>query len=276
MDDKFDKKSFVNYMRMDNRSERTIRHYLYISERIPKRYFLDFDVKGFNQWLIKSSNTISVKSHISATYKKYLESVGEKELSRTVMPGKYESNEVIDFIKEEHFKKILSVTKDKQMRLMLKVLYHTGMRRGILLNFTKDMLDEEEHQIFIYDKNLEGNKSKDKFRIYVPEDIFDDLIAYSKKLKIGDKDRVFVLRKSSGEEYPYQGQTFTHKVCALGKRAGFSWVSPHKFRHGFATRHRRQGKDATLIQRVMGQKDPRALKRYDHMSGGDINKEMEE
>jgi len=270
-----DTESFVSYMKIKNRSDRTIDHYLYIIKRIPKRYFLERDVKAFNKWLVESTNTVSIKSHMSSVYSMYLKSVGEKEKSSLVEKIEFKSKTVQDYIKEEHFNKILSVTKDKQMKLMLKVLYHTGMRRGILLNFTKDMLKKDRHQIFIYDENLDGNKAREQFMIYVPEDIFNELISYTKRLKIGDKDRVFVLRKSSGEEYPYQKNLFTQRVCALGKKAGFSWVSPHKFRHGFATRYRRAGKDVAVIQKVLGQKDPKALRRYDHIGGEDINREME-
>lgn len=169
--------------------------------------------------------------------------------------------EVLDNKEIENFLKIPDPLSPLGIRNMaiLETFYATGMRVSELVNLDVQSINLEEKYVRCFGKG-------DKERIiplgdYAVESLKKYLLVRD-SFHPKDKEALFLNKK--GERITRQGVWFIiktySKILGLPKR-----VSPHTFRHSFATHLLSNGADIRIVQELLGHSDIATTQIYTHI-----------
>ncbi|MEK6848898.1 MAG: tyrosine-type recombinase/integrase, partial [Nanoarchaeota archaeon] len=161
---------------------------------------------------------------------------------------------------KDETKKLLSSAYTKKSRLLMSLLYATGMRVSEVVNLKKSNLH------------------------------FTEAIGYIKKAK-GKKDRVFNIPKNllqelkeicevSQNEFVFSGKNgklTERNIQKIVQKAAFhagikKSVHPHTLRHSFATHLLENGTDIRFIQELLGHENLQTTQIYTHVSTEELKK----
>lgn len=165
------------------------------------------------------------------------------------------------FITEDLYQKILDTTKKPKMKLLIQLLYETGMRiseaLGLCIQSVKNMTITVERQL-IRDKKILTTilKTDNSYRI-VP--ISEDLYRQLKSATFDIQGRIFY-------DVTYQNVYYLLKKYNL---------SPHCFRHTRATILVGSGIDLTVVAHVIGDKIETIMKSYVEVNEDNIDKKFD-
>lgn len=158
----------------------------------------------------------------------------------------------------------------QHIRHILTMAYHTGMRRGEILNLTWDKVDLKKR--FIY---LEATDTKDKEKRSIP--ISDELHVTLKNIPKALHDQHVFLYKGA----PIMDlRTGLRKACAGAgvtygrfKKSGFVF---HDLRHTFNTNMRKAGVQESVIMKITGHSTRAMFDRYNTVDEGDLRRAIEQ
>lgn len=144
-------------------------------------------------------------------------------------------------------------------QLMLRMLYETGMRRAELLGLTDGSVDFHKGSVKVLGK-------RDKERIIpLEKELLDNINSYfSLKKEIEGCSEAFFVRDD--------GSPFTQNDVAkvvkkyMSQFSNADRISPHVFRHSFATHLLNEGADISAIKELLGHTDLTATEVYTHVS----------
>lgn len=144
-------------------------------------------------------------------------------------------------------------------RLLLCILYETGMRRAELLSLKNSSVDFHSGTIKVLGK-------RDKERIIpIENELSDNIKRYFslKEQKEGCSNAFFV--RSDGSPFT---QYDVRKVVKqyMSQFSNADKISPHVFRHSFATHLLNEGADIDAIKNLLGHADLSATEIYTHVS----------
>ena len=144
-------------------------------------------------------------------------------------------------------------------QLMLRLLYETGIRRAELLGLTESSVDFGA-------KTLKVLGKRDKERIIPLEnEILHNINCYfSLKRENGISSEVFFVRKDGTAFNQYDVSKVVKKYMTQFSHA--DKISPHVFRHSFATHMLNDGADINAIKELLGHADLTATEVYTHVS----------
>ena len=157
-------------------------------------------------------------------------------------------------------------------RAIIETLYGSGLRVSELVNLTLSNIFFKEDIIRVTGKGDKqrivplGNYSKKYIQIYLNE------VRVLKKIKKEDNDVLFLNRN---------GRKLTRAMIFViiresSKKAGIKKnVSPHTFRHSFATHLLENGADLRSIQVLMGHESITTTEIYTHLDNKHLKKVME-
>jgi integrase/recombinase XerC len=144
-------------------------------------------------------------------------------------------------------------------RLVLEVLYNTGIRRSELVNLKEHNIDRSNSNIKVLGK---GNKER---IIPVSAELMDHIRQYSeeKKKLFGDNENRVLFVSDKGK------QITAAKVYAIAKEklSGVTTIekkSPHILRHSFATQLMNNGADINAVKELLGHSSLAATQIYTH------------
>lgn len=167
--------------------------------------------------------------------------------------------------KELSTEKKFEISRD---RLVVELLYQTGIRRAELCGLMLRDLDFPKMQILIRGK---GDKERLVPILSGLREIFEDYLVVRKDL-FGDfggigsyaKDGEYVFLSNTGKNiYPKLVYRIVHKY--LAKVTTMKKKSPHVLRHSFATHLLNNGADLVSIKDLMGHADLGATQLYTHV-----------
>ncbi len=145
-------------------------------------------------------------------------------------------------------------------RLLLELLYHTGMRRSELVGLKERQVDTGNCSIKVLGK---GNKER---VIPVSRALMDSLITYARNRKAivqPGEDRLLIREDGGGLTPAYVQQVvkfYLSKVTTISKK------SPHVLRHSFATHLVNNGADLNAVKELLGHSSLAATQVYTHNS----------
>lgn len=146
-------------------------------------------------------------------------------------------------------------------RAILEILYATGMRISELVGLDMGTVDIARGQMMVRGKGskerivLLGQPARDALDLYLKE-------ARPKLLKGKRTSALFLNR--SGERLSVRGVQWMLDRCA--RKAGLKWVTPHLFRHTFATHMLGGGADLRVVQELLGHASLSSTQVYTHVS----------
>ena len=232
-------------------SKRTIKTYTYFVGRFlesgknPEQFLLGMIEKD------NSGDTVRVAGFAVKFYFRLL----KREIAKELPNVKRRSRLPVVLSKKEIESMIIS-TKNLNHRLIIQVLYSSGLRVSEVCNLKWEDVDFKRNLIHI--KQGKGNK--------------DRMVMLSPKVKKGlksldlSKDG-FVFKTLRGGKYSIRSvQEIVQKAAV---KSGLKKVNPHMLRHSFATHLLESGIDIRYIQKLLGHSKLETTSIYTHVAKKD-------
>jgi len=161
------------------------------------------------------------------------------------------------FLTKDEIKDLIKAAPRDKSRLMIKVLYSTGLRVSELTNLKINDLNLETKECWV----RHGKGAKDRF-FQLPESIISNLKDYIQTLS---KDEEFLFPSKNSKQMTSRNvqKIIQHTAFKAGIKKP---VTPHKLRHSYATHLLNEGVDIRLIQELLGHSNLSTTQIYTHVS----------
>lgn len=147
----------------------------------------------------------------------------------------------------------------KRDRLLLQILYETGIRRAELVGLKESSIDFSAHAIKVL-----GKREKERI-IPIENELEHNISKYlALKKQISDIPESFFITakgKPMNEAQVYQVVKKYMSSLSNAQR-----ISPHIFRHSFATHMLNEGADINALKELLGHSDIAATEVYTHVT----------
>ncbi len=219
------------------------------------------DTKRFIGMLIKkrmSQNSIAL---VKASLKFYYGEVLGKSVVHFKTPKI--SKRLPTVLTKDEVKRLLEATKSDKSRVMLKMLYSSGLRVSELVNLRRNDLELTEKIGWV----RSGKGRKDRL-IILSDNILADMLRFL-ATKEGQNEHIFT---------NWHGSALTTRnvqkmVKSVALRAGIpKKVTPHTLRHSFATHLLENGTDIRKIQELLGHANLQTTQIYTKVSTEELKK----
>ncbi|MBT4387646.1 tyrosine-type recombinase/integrase [Candidatus Woesearchaeota archaeon] len=214
-----------------------------------KRYFLIKDQIGFNSMRQRYAAIKFLFCQILKIKKFYVEIPNVKRPKQ--IPKVISKNKILTMINN---------CKNIKHRLVIKLLYSSGIRLSELINLKKQDIDFDQNTILI--KSGKGNK--DRITIFA-NSIKIDLLKYFSNTEFKTK---YLFEGRSGKYTKKSIQLILEKYSKVINQK----VTPHMLRHSFATHLLESGTDIRLIQELLGHESVRTTQIYTKVAKTNILK----
>ncbi len=249
-------------------SNQTSRMYLFYNYKFldyiekPPEKIAEDDIKEFLAFKI-SDHSLSNASIalIKASLKFFYTEMLGKNISMIKTPKASKKLPVV--LTRTEIKDLLDNTKNQKHKLLIELLYSTGLRLSECINLKYSDLDLNDGIGWV----RMGKGSKD--RIFIVSEMFKkDLLEYIEKTGSDGKGLILSV---NGRKMSPRGVQHAIKVCA--ERAGIEKdVHVHTLRHSFATHLLENGVDIRKIQKLLGHSNLQTTQIYTQVSSEEIKK----
>ncbi len=240
----------------------TVRNYSFFVDKFLKRInkkdeeLTEDDAKVYLSELFdsKSKNTIMLAAAALKFY--YIEILG-KEFSKVKMPKK--DNRLPEVLSKEEVRSLIDATDNQKSRLIVSMLYSTGLRVSELVNLKTSDIDLKEFTGWV----RKGKGGKDRI-FMMSENLAKEVTEY-----LSGREHSYVFSKDG----PLTTRNIQKIIYGLRKRANINKkVTPHTLRHSFATHLLENGTDIRVIQSILGHASLNTTQVYTHVSSDQIKK----
>jgi len=158
----------------------------------------------------------------------------------------------------QEVKDLINSTKSKKSKLIIKLLYSSGLRVSELVNLKPQDLDFNQNIGWV----RQGKGKKDRI-FKIAESISKQLQKYLKQ----NKENKFLFSKNK----PLSTRNIQLIIKTAAKKANINKkVTPHTLRHSFATHLLENGENLLVIQQLLGHENLETTRIYTHISQAQI------
>tara|TARA_Y100000310_G_C20580646_1_gene762791 strand:- start:109 stop:951 length:843 start_codon:yes stop_codon:yes gene_type:complete len=213
------------------------------------------DVENYVDQMVKwnrASSTINV--HVSA-----LQFFFSKVLKKKLMvdiPYSKRRKRFPEYLIKEDLVRLLNVIDNKKHKLIVALLYASGMRLSELLNLRVKEIDFINNQGWV--RGGKGNKDRP---FILAHSLKQDLQSWIKENNLENDSLLFTGRKGK-----LNSSTVREILKKASKKANLKHVHPHMMRHSFATHLALAGHSASEIQSLLGHSNIETTITYTHMA----------
>lgn len=259
---------YINFLKGKRFSESTIASYsnfildfLHFTDQKPVNKLDENDVRNYIEWAVSSLNyAVSTHRQMVSGFKHfaYFYPACSINIDKIYMPKKDRKLPVILSIEEVI--SLLQVTKNLKHRVVLAILYSSGLRISELINLKLSDFDFKRKQLHI--QNSKGRK--DRYAT-IAESTFPLIKNYYNTYK----PKTFFIENPKGGKYsPQSIRAFLKRNLMLAKIT--KTVTPHTLRHSYATHMLEQGIGIRHIQELLGHSRPETTMIYTHVTRKDL------
>ena len=246
-------------MKLRNFSPRTREVYLHYNQeflrfcRKSSREVSHIDIREYLLHLIEkqySSSTINlIHNALSFYYGKILRKrVGD-------IPYQKREQRVRVFASSEEIEKMIVVLDNPKHKLMISLLYASGVRVSELVTLKIEDIDLQKRLL----KVCQGKGQKDRYTI-VSKIVVEQIKNYIQTRPYHSR---YLFASSEGH---ITIRTVEEVLKQARDKAKITLpLTPHTLRHSFATHHMEQGTKTEYIQQMLGHKDLRTTRIYEHI-----------
>ena len=221
-----------------------------------------------------NARTVNLQLSVLSGYCKYLIKQGRLDANPVrIVSRPRQSKRLPEFFREEDIKSYFENTKGvpeygsyeaKLSRMVVSVLYGTGIRRAELISLNRNSMDWRRRTLRVRGK---GDKMRE---IPLTDTLCEEISLYLQSvdsLKYGDTgDEAPLLQTSRGARlYPMLVERIVHGELS-GETDITSRKSPHVLRHTIATELMGNGADMNSIKELLGHSSLAATQVYTHNS----------
>lgn len=190
----------------------------------------------------------------------FFKEVLKRPFSLEEIPIKKKEKQLPKVISKEKIKEMIELTENLKHKLIIKLLYSSGLRLQELIDLKRNDLDFERNLINV----RKGKGKKDRVTL-ISESLKLDLLKYYSENNFKTE---YVFEGRSGK---YTKKSVQKVLEQAGKRIGIK-VTPHMIRHSFATHLLDEGIDIRYIQKLLGHSDLKTTEIYTYVSTKDLSK----
>lgn len=257
-------------LKLRGSSQRTIDSYLFFLKpylmlaKDPMLADID-EVKGYLASLIERYSNKSRALACSALRFFYKRVIDRPHLVVKIETPKKEKHLPV-VLSSEEVSKLIDATETKKSKLMIKMLYGSGLRVSELVNLKPENLNFHE-MVGIVRK---GKGSKDRVFKLSPG-LGEELKRYIEECK--EKNDNCQFKHLFSDEHPLTPRNIQKIIQRTAKKAGIEKkVTPHTLRHSFATHLLDAGENILMIQQLLGHENLETTRIYTHISQEQIKK----
>jgi len=199
-----------------------------------KQYLLYLNSKKYD------TNTIRLSS---AAILFFLKEILKQNVSFIEIPKPKKKKLLPKVLSKEEIKLMINSTKNKKHKLIISLLYSSGLRLSELQNLKRENIDPNRNVIFV----KQGKGKKDRITILsqkIKTEILDYICNSTYKSK-------YLIEGRQGRKY--SSESIQKVIKLAGEKAKISrTITPHMLRHSFATHLLEDGVDIRYIQRLLG------------------------
>lgn len=238
-----------------------IRQFLMFTETKPTELLDATDVRHYIEWAVGTLN-YSISTHRQMVsglrHFAYLHPACSIDPEAIFMPSR--DKKLPTILSIEEILNLIQVTKNLKHRVVISMLYGSGLRIGELLNLELKDFDFKRNQLHI--RGAKGRK--DRYST-----IAQALHPMLKNYYQTYKPKVYFIENPSGGTYsPASVRSFLKRSCKL---AGIrKEITPHSLRHCYATHLLENGTDIRYIQELLGHSRPETTMIYTQVTKKDL------
>jgi len=264
--------SYQVMMQMKTPSKDTQSNYYYYA----KKFLSEF--KGtpdrattleITEYIVNNFKTRSSMAQCRSAIKLLFELVFKHKNKVDFIPYPKQEERIADTPTHSQMMSVIDLTKNVKHKLILMMLYGTGMRLNELLQVKwKDIKREDgENPLSV---KVHGKGAKDR-KLPLSEKIYAQLIDYCKeyKLKCDTNKTHYVFGNNYGA--PYSAKSVANVVEAAGNRIGIR-LTPHLIRHACMTSLSMNGMPLLEIQDLCGHNSAKTTRIY--AKSNNVNRKM--
>jgi len=155
---------------------------------------------------------------------------------------------------------IIASVSNLKHKCMLSTLYSTGVRLSELLAL--EIKDIDSARMMIHIRNAKGGKDR---YVHLSEKLLPELRKYFKKYR----PRVYLFEGQGGGKY--SASSVSKIIKRTASKVGINKrVTPHMFRHSFATHLLENGTNLRQIQKLLGHSSTKTTEIYTHIANTDF------
>ena len=262
------RKLMLEELQRRNYSEATIRGYLRAVAAFAKHFGKPPDKLGpeelrqYQVYLLREKKLTprGVEARISALRFLYVKTLKRHEMREHLPFPKIPRNLPV-VMSQEEVTKVIDNAHNLLQRTMLMVLYSTGVRRAELVRIK--VTDVDSQRMVIHIRHGKGGHDRD---VPLSEKLLEALRQYWRWMK--PKTWLFPgLAKGGRVDRPMHDKAVWWSVQQAVQRAGLQKrITPHTFRHSFATHLLESGADLKTIQVMLGHSKIEDTAIYLHLS----------
>lgn len=259
-------KKLVTELKLRGSSPNTIKKYLYYN-----RTFLDYtkkpattvtedDIKEYLADLLTKGQENSTVALARSALLFFYNEIHGKGFIKIKTPKIQKKLPVV--LTNEEIKKLIQAADHEKSKLMIMLLYASGLRISECLNLKVEDLELSQRIAWVRG----GKGGKDRM-VILSQALVQELKGYLTKHDIASG---IIIRGKDGPMNPRSAQKI---VTNAARNAGINKpVTPHKLRHSFATHLREAGTDLRLIQELLGHSSIQTTEIYTHVSAEEKRK----
>lgn len=258
---------FVKEMRRLKFAETTIVTYesnvrLFLSDYAQKQHPLHVNKKDIVNYLCTFSEPNTQRSHHAAIKKYYSIVWGQdNKCARVAYARKNKKLPIV--LSQDEIQQMINVCNNKKHRVILILLYATGIRRSELLNLKWAHIDRSRMIINV----IQGKGKKDR-QVPLPAVIIPELEKYFYEYR----PTIYVLN-GQNHSTQYSAESINQVIKQLAQKAGIKKrVHAHLIRHCYATHFVEAGSDINLLQKILGHSSVKTTNIYLHTSDSFLSK----
>ena len=258
--------SFERRMRVANRSEQTIKNYvrgiralMNFHDSFPDKLEIDQVIDFLNDLQVEQErNWRTIKIYVAALRWYYQHMANQIELAMLI-PYPKEKPSLPQILSREELSSLFDSCLNPKHRVMFRLLYSSGLRRGEILNLTPQDILTKDGKYRIRINCSKG--SKDRYTV-LSKKVLVELREYY--LSYHPKNYLFNGRFKGT---PMTPTGLRHALTAAVKRAGINKeVNLHILRHCFASHALEEGMNLKTLQYLLGHSTVQTTMVYLHIS----------
>jgi len=251
-----------NECKLRGYSRQTIKTYTSITRQFTA-FLLKTSFKPNNQgvrsYLLSLQTSTNTNRLHYAALKFLFTHILHKPFTAQEIPIQKRPKQLPKVLSKYEIKIMINQTKNLKHKLIIKMLYSTGLRLQELINLKREDIDFEKHIIYV----RKGKGKKDRITI-IAQSLYNDLLKYYSN---NDFKTKYIFEGRRGKYTKKSVQVILKKASKhINKH-----VHPHMLRHSFATHLLESGTDIRYIQRLLGHQDISTTQRYTYIAKRDLN-----
>jgi len=257
----------VTELKLRGFSPQTVKTYLYQNQQFlnytkkSPQYITEQDIKSYLGYLLSDKQVTNTSvALIKAALKFYYDEILNKNIVTLKTPKL--ARKLPEILTKEEVKTLINVTQNQKSKIIIKLLYSSGIRLSECLNLKIKDLDLKNKSGWV----RAGKGAKDRLFI-LSQDVCHELTTYLQTRSPND----FIFTHPNSKQLSPRN---IQKIIQLAaKKAHINkQITPHKLRHSFATHLLESGTDIRIIQELLGHSNLQTTQIYTKVSQEQLRK----